>query len=206
LAIPVPFQVRVKQADSERNAGLHLINGKTMWKSIIVAWSAVAAASVAGAAIASASDGARERYRVRVRGAEAADADRRLPILDIGLCIEVPDGEITPGSRLVAGDCKDPTNGLDHTDIPETKSLVTLYSRKNSTMCMHAEPLAVGTFVRLRTCRDSNMYQAFYWWGNNIKPIGDMALCVAYHGENPEVGDYIKLKNCSDVATGWSFD
>jgi len=169
-------------------------------RAIIVAWSTLAAASAAGDARASASYG----MKVRLGGAAGS---RELPIMDIGICIEVPNGEITPGSRLVAGICDDPTRGLDTVELPESRDhLVTFHSRTNSTMCMHAEPLAEGTFVRLRTCRDSNMYQAFSWWANSIKPIGDRTLCVAHHGDTPEVDDFIVLRNCSESTNDWSFD
>lgn len=170
-------------------------------KTIFVAWSAALAASVAGAASASTSDGTKESLRGVMAGGD--NADRKLQVTEIDLCIEVPSGEIVPGSRLVAGTCDDPMNGFEPDDVPgDIANLVKLHSRKNSTMCMHAEPLEEGTFVRLRTCRDSNTYQEFRTGRKLIRPVGDKTLCVAPHGATPEAGDFIKLKKCS--TTEWT--
>jgi hypothetical protein len=172
---------------------------KMMIRAILVAWSALAA-SVAVDGRGSASDGTKGL----LRGVEGAK--RELQGTDLGLCIEVPNGEITPGSRLVAGTCDAPMNGFNVTDVPGTASVITFQSVRNSTMCVHVEPLLEGAFVRVRTCREDNMYQAFIFSKNNIKPIGDRTLCVANHGDTAEIDDFIVLKNCSEFANGWSFD
>jgi hypothetical protein len=172
---------------------------KMMILAILVAWSALAASDAADGRV-SASDGAKGL----LRGVDGAK--RELQGTELDLCIEVPNGEITPGSRLVAGTCDAPMNGFNATDVPGTASVVTFQSVRNSTMCMHAEPLVEGTFVRARTCREANMYQAFNFLKNEIKPIGDRTLCIAIHGATTEIDDFIILKNCSEFDNGWSFD
>lgn len=136
-----------------------------------------------------------------------AEADRELIILDAYLpesqgCIELRNGSTRSGSRLVLGDCKKRTNGFDSKDAGN--GLVQLVSRKDKTMCMQANPLKEGTFLRLSKC-GSSRFQLFDW-GGQIVPADDKSLCVAYHGAHADIGDFIKLKKCTRFPDGWSHD
>jgi hypothetical protein len=170
-------------------------------KAIFVALSAFVA-SIAGASAASASV---YETKERLRGSDKAD--RELIILDGSVrgCIELKDGNTAAGAKLVFGNCNRRINGFDERDLGNTTDLVQLYSRKDKTMCMQAEPLVEGSYVRLQKCSKTNKYQKFEWYGQ-IKPASDKTLCVAYQGQHADIGDYIKLKKCSKFEDGWSHD
>jgi Ricin-type beta-trefoil lectin domain len=146
-------------------------------------------------------------YETKERLRGSAKADRELIILDGSVrgCIELKNGNTASGAKLVFGNCNRRINGFEEKDLGNTTDLVQLYSRKNTTMCMQAEPLEEGAFVRLRKCSRTNKYQKFEWYGQ-IKPASDKSLCVAYHGQHADIGDYIKLKKCSKFQDGWSRD
>lgn len=171
-------------------------------KAIFVALSAFAAIIV-GASSASVSV---YETKERLRGAAKAEHDRNLITLDgdVRGCIELKNGNTASGAKLIFGNCNRPVNGFEERDI-SGYDLVQLYSRRNATMCMHAEPLAEGTYVRLRKCCRTSKYQKFEWYGQ-IKPIGDKTLCVAYEGQRADIGDYIRLTKCSKFNAGWSRD
>jgi Ricin-type beta-trefoil lectin domain len=172
-----------------------------MIRKAILAALTVFAAVAAGASAATASV---YETKERLRGSSAA-AERELIVTDgPGGCIELKNGNTASGAKLVLGDCKRRINGFDARRLAGTE-LVQVYSRKNTTMCMQTEPLAAGTFVRLRKCSSTNKYQKFEWYGV-IKAAGDKTLCVSYHGQHADVGDYIKLKKCSEYEIGWSHD
>jgi hypothetical protein len=70
-------------------------------------------------------------------------------------------------------------------------------------MCLQADKLQDGAYLRLRKCSDSR-YQLFEW-EDSIVPADDPSLCVTYQGQHQDIGDYIKLKKCSRTA-GDSWD
>lgn len=176
---------------------------KTMiCKAIFVALYAFVA-SIAGASSASVSG---YETKERLRGS-TAEADRELIALDgsVSGCIELKNGNTAAGAKLVFGNCNRRINGFDYRDLGNTTDLVQLYSRKDKTMCMEAKPLEEGAYVRLQKCSKTNKYQKFEWI-SQIKPASDKSLCVAYHGQHADIGDYIKLKKCTKFQDGWSED
>jgi hypothetical protein len=161
------------------------------------------AAVIAGTSAASVSV---YETKERLRGAAKANHDRGLITLDgdVRGCIELKHGSTACGAKLIFGNCNRKINGFEERDL-SGYDLVQLYSRKNTTMCMHAEPLVEGTYVRLRKCNSTSKFQKFEWYGQ-IKPTSDKTLCVAYPGQHASIGDYIKLKKCSKFNAGWSRD
>jgi hypothetical protein len=156
--------------------------------------------------------GIRRRYRrhlggfcLRVHPAKA-DHDRKLVTLDgdVRGCIELKKGNTACGAKLIFGNCNRKISGFEERDL-SGYDLVQLYSRKNTTMCMHVEPIVEGTYVRLRKCNSTSKFQKFEWYGQ-IKPTSDKTLCVAYPGQHASIGDYIKLKKCNKFNAGWSRD
>jgi hypothetical protein len=172
-----------------------------IYKATFVALSAFAAC-ITGASAASVSV-----YETKERLRGSANANRELIILDGSVrgCIELKNGNTASGAKLVLGDCNRRINGFEEKDLGNTTDLVQLYSRKDKTMCMQAEPLVEGAYVLLRKCSTTNKYQKFEWYGQ-IKPASDKTLCVVYHGQHADMGDYIKLKKCSKFKDGWSRD
>jgi hypothetical protein len=143
---------------------------------------------------------------VAASDAAAAAAGRRALIITDGPggCIELLSGSTEDGSRLVVGDCKDKTNGFGERAAGE--GVVQLVSVKDGTMCMEPDSLREGAYVRLRKCCDGNRLQLFEW-PRHIQAIDDPSLCVTYHGQHPDVGDYIKMKKCSRLqGDNWSHD
>jgi hypothetical protein len=130
--------------------------------------------------------------------------DRELSIkIENGMgawCLELLDGCTEDGSRVILGDCCNKGDGFDYQACGD---FVQLYSRKDSTMCLQADELQDGAYLRLRECGD-NRFQLFEW-EDSIVPADDPSLCVTYQGQHPDVGDYIKLKKCSRT-TGDSWD
>jgi hypothetical protein len=121
-------------------------------------------------------------------------------------CVELRGGKALDGSRLVLGDCSHHDWGFDWVELDTVARTGKLVSRKNSTMCIQADtPLKEKNYVRLRMCRQNRRSQLFDW-DAGVAPIDNKSLCLSYHGQHPDIGDFIKLKKCSDAEGGWSWD
>jgi hypothetical protein len=119
-------------------------------------------------------------------------------------CVELPGGKVKDGSRLVLGNCSNRDWGFDWSD-PDAR-VAMLVSRKDPTMCVQADtPLKERNYLRLRKCRETRRSQLFDWT-SGVAPIDDKSLCLSYHGQTPDIGDFIKLKKCSKATGGWSWD
>jgi hypothetical protein len=161
------------------------------------------------------------RHRARpldvVAAEDAAGRDRRhgrqlIAGQGFAGCIELRNGRTKSGSRLILGNCKNYTNGFDNRELEN--GWQQLYSRKDPTMCITASsPLRDGTFLRLRKCKEENDKQWFAW-GNQLQPmerenqvVDTGKFCITYAGNKPDIGDFIKVRECSRIRDGdawWS--